>query len=81
MTLFLEQNGLDEVNLDGEDEISTVITKSERPYFKVHPDDFIDIEEISDVLTVVSIGNDQEWKFKGSKSYRKFSAIILDSHF
>lgn len=81
MTLFLEQNGLDKVKIDCGGGVGTVITEYDRPYFKVYPDDFTEVEPISDVLTVVAIGNDKEWKFKGTKTSKKFSATILDNEF
>jgi hypothetical protein len=81
MTLFLEQNDLDKVSIDYDGGVSTTITKYDRPYFKIHPDDFKKEELISDVLTVVAIGNDKEWKFNGSEFKRPFSALILDRAF
>lgn len=81
MTLFLEQNGLDKVSIDYGGGVSTTITKYDRPYFKIHPDDFKKKETISDILTVVAIGNAEEWKFNGSEFKRPFSALISDRDF
>ncbi|MUM78640.1 hypothetical protein GKC30_13450 [Pseudodesulfovibrio sp. F-1] len=81
MTLFLEQSGFDEVQIDGGINAKAQITKFDRPYFKVHPEDLTTVEEYDDILTVVAIGNYQEWKFEGKETGRKFTAIILDNVF
>lgn len=81
MTLFLEQNGFDKIQIDGGDNIKTQITKFDRPCFKVHPEDLRTVEEYEDILTVVAIGNHQEWKFDGRGTGRKFTAKILDNAF
>lgn len=80
MTRFLEQEGLDEVKIDG-GEVKTSITQFDRPSFKIHPEDLKSVEKIDDVLTVVAIGNNQEWRFQGQEISKKFSAKILDNDF
>lgn len=81
MTHFLERNGFDNVKIDGGKKLKTQITKTDRPYFKVHPEDLKSIEEIDDVLTVVAIGNHQEWRFRGREISKPFNAKILDDDF
>ncbi|MEZ6854725.1 hypothetical protein [Halodesulfovibrio aestuarii] len=81
MTLFLESNGLENIEIYSYETTRVSINKSERPYFRAQPEDLRNVQKYNDYVQIVGISTDENWKFDGIESKGKFTARILDKDF
>lgn len=81
MTLFLERNGLEKLEVLQQDELYVSIHESERAYFRAQPEDSVDVVTYDDYVSVVAIGAGSDWRFQGAKTKGQFTARLRNREF
>lgn len=81
MTLFLEKNGLEKIEVFQDEQVYVDIDESERDFFRAQPEDSVDIVTYRDYVSVVAIGAGNDWRFQGVQTKGQFSAKLQSEEF
>ena len=80
MTLILELQGIECLEIKQDEAISTQITKKDRPYFVAHPEDEVLTELDDKVISITYLSPEKsKWQFKSGAS--EFWAVVEDQPF